>query len=1140
MVALRYDIQSYGTIGTSNDTATFQAAHDAVAALGGGVIVCPTEDYTIGQVDWDGDNITFMFAPGSTIACVASAQTSLFEISGDGARLRCEGTVTVNGGGNATYFLRLLSNSACSVKGRFVVTGTDEHAFVTFLAHDWGLEDCRFTNNDMLLTNGGNTIRIKNLKGTFSSGTFGTRVVFDINGNQSGNPGSDILIEGVTIEDTGATTSVTCFAIQPTTATSGSATNVTVNDCHVTGWGHDSFNFINCNGLRVSGCSSTDSYSMFFLVQNAVVSDCRVIRAQGAGFTIGDPVVMSPTSVINLVNCQAIGCGVAGSTPEVRDRVGFLIVGNNGSSPSPLTVQNVILTTCQAMDDGTDNQEYGLSVYQYVNGVECIGCKFSGNAVADTYVGNTSVKNVHVNERGIAWVNAKDYGAVGDSVFTQDGAITSGARVLTCTSSDPFLSSDAAIVVTAAGSGGTNGTFNLIFSGGGGSSAAGQFTVAGGVITVVWITNRGTGYTSAPTVSFSNSTGLTGAAATVNVSGGSLWGLYVEVPGADTGGNVLATRISTFFINTDTVHLDATAGTTVTSATVCVHRTNEDAAFAAAVDAATRLSLLSGQQAGIYFPAGCYTGQLAFSSKTDWTIRGDGPATTLSYVGSLSGINVINIPGSQRVDIQDLRVFGGNTGIRTDADTRGTWRNLLIEGQKQGSEFAANGAVTRSGTTATMNTVAAHGLSNGNIVSIYGSTIYQYNGTVSVTVTDSDTFTYTIPNDPGASSSGTVLGTLAGDGDAIYINGDGSMELKLENIYGSDFEGFGVDVTRTTTTDVGGLFMHFVFMGMKSGTSGIGGLRCVSTQNAGTKIFLRLSQCVFDNFSSGASTMCVRVRDLTFTDVWTSSNIATTGSAVFADCEEVNISQCKLDNQSTTGYALQIDSGKANGSIQFDINHNRLTGNTSGSTAIRLTTSATAGTFAQINTLGNNLLGAPIFSNVLLGQGDGGMSAMLPSIFLAANLTTVTVHVSQTSYFVYLGKAPPNLASVQIRYRVTTAYTGGTTWGEVGIYKGASIVNAGAGSLTRLGTANFTNSVALGTTTVTVSNVNAGDDLWLCIASSGNTPAQYRAGLADDLQTGLYQSIASTRPSTAAATLTTAAAGATLAVPWLAGRMVLP
>lgn len=68
------------------------------------------------------------------------------------------------------------------------------------------------------------------------------------------------------------------------------------------------------------------------------------------------------------------------------------------------------------------------------------------------------------------------------------------------------------------GSGGTNGTFALGFSGGSISGAAGTFTVAGGAVTAINITNPGLGSgTTPPTLSFTASAGLTGASATAVV-----------------------------------------------------------------------------------------------------------------------------------------------------------------------------------------------------------------------------------------------------------------------------------------------------------------------------------------------------------------------------------------------------------------------------------------------------------------------------------------------------------------------------------------------------------------------------------------------------------------------------------------------
>jgi hypothetical protein len=91
-----------------------------------------------------------------------------------------------------------------------------------------------------------------------------------------------------------------------------------------------------------------------------------------------------------------------------------------------------------------------------------------------------------------------------------------------------------AVTVTANGSGGTNGTFDLAFSGGGGSGAAGRFTVASGAVvpSSIVIRSTGSGYTSAPTVSFAASSGLTGATATATTAVNCPVDCYFAVPGA--------------------------------------------------------------------------------------------------------------------------------------------------------------------------------------------------------------------------------------------------------------------------------------------------------------------------------------------------------------------------------------------------------------------------------------------------------------------------------------------------------------------------------------------------------------------------------------------------------------------------------
>lgn len=103
-----------------------------------------------------------------------------------------------------------------------------------------------------------------------------------------------------------------------------------------------------------------------------------------------------------------------------------------------------------------------------------------------------------------------------------------------------------------AGSGGTNGTFDVTFSGGGGTGAAARFTVTGGALVSIIVTAKGINYTSAPTMVFTASTGLTGASAVaqtgINVAignpfilqgtGNTYGTLYRNVAGTATSQNV--------------------------------------------------------------------------------------------------------------------------------------------------------------------------------------------------------------------------------------------------------------------------------------------------------------------------------------------------------------------------------------------------------------------------------------------------------------------------------------------------------------------------------------------------------------------------------------------------------------------------
>jgi len=82
-----------------------------------------------------------------------------------------------------------------------------------------------------------------------------------------------------------------------------------------------------------------------------------------------------------------------------------------------------------------------------------------------------------------------------------------------------------------AGSGYTNGTYNLIISGGGGSGASGTFTITGGGLASISIVSAGTGYTTAPILYFTNAPGGSGASATAVIGSGamaSISGVYTN------------------------------------------------------------------------------------------------------------------------------------------------------------------------------------------------------------------------------------------------------------------------------------------------------------------------------------------------------------------------------------------------------------------------------------------------------------------------------------------------------------------------------------------------------------------------------------------------------------------------------------
>jgi hypothetical protein len=68
----------------------------------------------------------------------------------------------------------------------------------------------------------------------------------------------------------------------------------------------------------------------------------------------------------------------------------------------------------------------------------------------------------------------------------------------------------------------------------------------------------------------------------------------------------------------------------------------------------------------------------------------------------------------------------------------------------------ASGQLTRSNSTATVNTPVNHGLSSGNKVAIYGASPTAYNGVKTITVVDANTFTFSVSGSPSTPATGTI------------------------------------------------------------------------------------------------------------------------------------------------------------------------------------------------------------------------------------------------------------------------------------------------------------------------------------------------------------------------------------------------
>jgi hypothetical protein len=153
----------------------------------------------------------------------------------------------------------------------------------------------------------------------------------------------------------------------------------------------------------------------------------------------------------------------------------------------------------------------------------------------------------------------------------------------------------------------------------------------------------------------------------------------------------------------------------------------------------------------------------------------------------------------------------------------------------------------------------------------------------------------------------------------------------------------------------------------------------------------------------------------------------------------------------------------------------------------------------------------------------------------AANLTAVTALTTGVCHCYYVGVAPFATSSISLLANVTTALVT-ITWSEVAIYKGTPVLNGACPDLTRLGYADVAasyNSTGRKNTTINLTiPANPGDNLWVVIGAAATTMCQIRGALADDLQSGIFNTLTA-RPSLTAGPTAGTLAGATVVPGWI-------
>ena len=159
----------------------------------------------------------------------------------------------------------------------------------------------------------------------------------------------------------------------------------------------------------------------------------------------------------------------------------------------------------------------------------------------------------------------------------------------------------------------------------------------------------------------------------------------------------------------------------------------------------------------------------AVTCSSTLTVTGD---TTMSGNLAVNGTGQIKIPN-------------GSTAQRSATPAVGSVRyNTTLQQFEGYSTYSGQtiSSITRVTTTATLTTASAHNLTTGTFVTVSGAVPVEYNGTFSITVVDTTSFTYTMLSTPSGSAS-TVGSYLVGKWSQIGggATGNGGDQVFVEN-----------------------------------------------------------------------------------------------------------------------------------------------------------------------------------------------------------------------------------------------------------------------------------------------------------------------------------------------------------------------